>query len=262
MKQFIRRTMLLLAATASFASTLGAPAGGSAAAGVALDSQAVELSCSDGTLLQLTLGMQKLNALSSAVAAIGLYPAGDPPLTCTLSRLLGLSASRNLARLPRSSSASGNANTNYAVGGGRATLFGCEITPIAAETNFGLSAHVDAASNGTGGRGTFNVTVPQSEVAACPEEEGGGHFNGKVDCVLVAGSGPGTAQATFRVTHASGSLAVLEGAELRVDVFDSGVPGGTGDTIELNDASGPCDFTGYRSTRPVDNGNISVHQAP
>ena len=261
MKQFVRRTILLLAATASFASTLGVPAAGSAAAGVAVDSQTVGLSCSDGTLLQLTLGLQEVDALSSAATATGLYPAGDPALTCSLSRLLSLSAPPNLAPLPRLTSASRSPNANFAVGGGRATIFGCEITGIATETNFGLSAHVDAASNGMAGRGTFNVTVPQSEVALCPEEEGG-HFNGKVDCVLVGGNGPGTAQATFRVTHASGGLAGFEGAELRVDVVDSGLPGGMGDTIALNDAGGPCDFTGYRSTRPVDNGNISVHGAP
>ena len=35
------------------------------------------------------------------------------------------------------------------------------------ETNFALNARVDAASNGTAGTGTFNVTIPQSHTAAC-----------------------------------------------------------------------------------------------
>jgi hypothetical protein len=85
-------------------------------------------------------------------------------------------------------------------------------------------------------------------------------LNGKIDCVNVGFNGPGRAQATFTITQAKGILDGLQGQELRVDVSDSGLPGGTGDLIRLRFPSGPCDFSGYSATRPVDNGNISVHQ--
>jgi len=40
--------------------------------------QNVTLSCTDGTLLNLELDATALTALADAVAAINLYPAGDP----------------------------------------------------------------------------------------------------------------------------------------------------------------------------------------
>jgi hypothetical protein len=69
------------------------------------------------------------------------------------------------------------------------------------------------------------------------------------------------AQATFAITQAAGSFSGSEGARLTVNVFDSGLPGGTGDKIRLRGSSGKCDFGTFTATRTVDNGNISVHQA-
>jgi hypothetical protein len=42
----------------------------------------------------------------------------------------------------------------------------------------------------------------------------------------------------------------------------SGLPGGTGDRIRISGSGvNPCTFGLFTATRPVDNGNISIHQA-
>jgi hypothetical protein len=213
--------------------------------------QNVNLSCNDGTNLNLALDPTSLTALTGAVGAIGLFPAGDPALACGLSQT------------DPPPPGSGNPNTDYAVGGGRATLFRCDtMTVIPNETNFALEARVDAASNGTAGTGTFNVTIPQSESAVCPVPPPGnqeGHWNAKIDCVHVIS--PTMAEATFKVIRAEGRLSSFEGRELRVDVFD-GRLSGTDDLIRIRVPTGKCDFTTpFSATRTVDNGNITVHQA-
>jgi hypothetical protein len=246
MKRFLRRIFACLVLAIPAALAMGIPIGAPD-----VGAQNVGLSCNDGTNLDLALDASAVTALNDAVSGINLNPAGDPALNCNLSQ-----------PADPSPLGSGNPNIDYAVGGGRATLFGCVVdsTLIPQETNFALNARVDKASNGSAGSGTFNVTIPQSQAAACPDTRGG-HFNGKIDCVKVEGSGPGSAQATFMVTQAAGSFSGLEG-ELRVDVFDSGTPGGAGDLIRIRFPQAPCDFSSYSATRPVDNGNISVHQAP
>jgi hypothetical protein len=233
-----------------------------AASGLGL--QNVTLTCNDGTNLALALDTTAVTALSNAVSAINLFPAGDPALACSLTQSTAgsFAPAASFSDRASSSSGSGNPNTDYAVGGGRATLFACVVdsTLISLETNFALNARVDATSNGAAGTGTFNVTIPQSSFAGCPPDPNNreGHFNGKIDCVLVSGN---TAQATFRITQAAGSFSGSEGSRLVVNVLDSGTPGGTGDFIRLRSSSGPCDFGAFTATRPVDNGNISVHQA-
>jgi hypothetical protein len=159
---------------------------------------------------------------------------------------------------------SGNPNTDYAVGGGRAALFLCspdEQTFFPVETNFALNARVDAASNGSAGTGTFNLTIPTRSFAPCPGF-GQQHLNARIDCVKVGGNGPGSAQATAKVTHTSGAFfsGLLQGEEIRVDVLDSGLPGGTGDMIGRRLFATKCDFSNYDPNAAVDNGNISVHQ--
>src|SRR5207253_1456612 len=74
--------------------------------------QNVTLSCTDGTLLNLELDPTALTALAQAVAAINLYPAGDPPLACSLSLSSASSTSTVLRRLlalltPNEAAASG-----------------------------------------------------------------------------------------------------------------------------------------------------------
>jgi hypothetical protein len=241
MRRFLKRTIYCLVPALAAAVVLGVPT-----AAPDLGLQNVNLSCNDGTNQNLALDTQSLTALTDAVGAITLYAAGDPALACGLQ-----------------TSASGSPNKDYAVGGGRAGLFSCTGNPALLETNFALNARVDAASNGTAGTGTFNATIPPSAAAACPlpEDRQGGHFNGRIDCVNVSSSA--TAQATLQVTHATGGFSAsgFEGTELRVNVFDSGLPGGTGDRISVRSASIPCNFGPFSATRPVDNGNISIHQA-
>jgi hypothetical protein len=268
MKRFLKRAFLGSVPAALTALVLGVPT-----AAPTLGLQNVNLSCNDSTNLALALDAASVTQLADAVSAINLVPAGDPALACSLtqSTTLTSSSSRTFSSRTFSSTASpnaagGNPNTDYAVGGGRATLFGCFVgstTLIPQETNFALNARVDAASNGSAGTGTFNVTIPTSQAAGCdPPDNREGHFNGKIDCVNVIS--PSMAQATFEITKADGSLASFQGLELRVDVLDSGMPGGTGDLIRLRvPFNGPCDFSTqpYSATRPVDNGNISIHQA-
>ena len=241
MRRFLKRTICCLVPALAAAVVLGVPT-----AAPDLGLQNVNLSCNDGTNLNLALDTGSLTALTDAVGALTLYPAGDPALACGLSQ----------------TSASGSSNTDYAVGGGRATLFGCVVGPtlILSETNFALNARVDSTSNGTAGTGTFNVTIPQSQSAGCqPPENQEGHFNGRIDCVRVLS--PTMAQAIFEVTHATGNLSTFQGARLVVNVFDSGLPGGMGDRINLRGSGARCHFPPYTATRPVDNGNISIHQA-
>ena len=69
------------------------------------------------------------------------------------------------------------------------------------------------------------------------------------------------AQATSEVTHATGSAGTFQGAHLVVNVLHSGLPGGTGDRINIRGSGAPCNFPPFTATRPVDNGNISIHQA-
>jgi hypothetical protein len=92
-----------------------------------------------------------------------------------------------------------------------------------------------------------------------------GHLNSKVDCVYVGASGPGTAKLTALTTKSSGDLAPFFTpgvTEVRIDVFDSGLPGGTGDMIGITRVTNRCDFSGSVMQSPVDNGNINVHQVP
>jgi hypothetical protein len=240
MRRCLKRTIYCLVPALAAAVVLGVPT-----AAPDLGLQNVNLSCNDRTNLNLALDPGSLTALTNAVGAINLYPAGDPALACGLQ-----------------TSASGSPSTDYAVGGGRATLFACTVGSnfLIEETNFALNARVDTASNGSAGTGTFNVTIPQSQAAGCdPPGNQEGHFTGRIDCVNVIS--PSMAQATFAITMASGSFSGSEGQRLTVNVFDSGLPGGTGDRIRLRPSFGRCLFGAFTATRSVDNGNLSIHQA-
>ena len=88
---------------------------------------------------------------------------------------------------------------------------------------------------------------------------GGGHLTAKVDCLAVSGN---VAFLTEVVTKSDGVFAVLPpGTELSVTLFDSGVPGGTGDVVGASLTSAPCAFNSPLDT-PIARGNINVHDAP
>src|SRR2546426_513017 len=116
----MRRLILIPAALLAVAiASLAAP-------GVSVgDPLTVNLSCSDGTNLDLALDTAAVTQLSDAVAAINLYPAGDPPLTCSLTQSATTSAP-TLMGIPllrtSSASATGNPQQDYAVGGGQAAI--------------------------------------------------------------------------------------------------------------------------------------------
>src|SRR3989454_927389 len=136
MKRFLRRTLFMLVPATLMALVLWVPASTSD-----LGLQNVTLSCTDGTLLNLELDVTALTALADAVAAINLYPAGDPPLACSLSQSSASSAPTVLRRLlalltpNEAAAAGGNPQHDYAVGGGQVDFGG------ACHQSFALSAH-------------------------------------------------------------------------------------------------------------------------
>jgi hypothetical protein len=277
MRHSFRRATLLVVSVTLGALVVGIPTAAPA------DLQDVTLTCSDGTNLNLALDAASVMQLTDAVNAMALNPAGDPPLTCgavTASPLQPMAdGSRQLAAwrphrsTPRirkgltgtfrktSSDAtrilsSGNPTYDYVVGGGKAPTLGCYG---GFPTSFGLSAHVrNGAPPGTAS-GTFNVGSPATNVG-CK-----GHFNSKVDCLVVIGN---TAHLTAHVTQATGQFAGLQDTEIDVAVLDNGTPSALlPDMINDGNTTAPCvegtDAQGGPTApnQPVTNGNVTVHSA-
>ena len=216
------------------------------------DLQNATLTCSDGTDLNLALDAASFMQLTDAVNAMTLNPAGDPPLTCGVASAPLLTSSASAA-----SASGGNPNYDYVVGGGKAPNLGCFG---GFPTSFGLSAHVrqgDAPGTATG---TFNVGSPAPNVG-CK-----GHFNSKVDCLVVMT--PTSAHLTAQVTQATGQFAGLQGTEIDVAVQDNGTPSAmTPDMIGDGNTAAQClpgtDAGGGPTlpSQPVTNGNVTVHDA-
>src|SRR5690348_9840351 len=78
--RFLRHTMFSLVLATLAALALGVPP-----VAAKLTLQDVGLSCSDGTALNLALSPTEVLDLLGAVLAINSFPAGDPPLACSLS---------------------------------------------------------------------------------------------------------------------------------------------------------------------------------
>src|SRR5207247_6358183 len=107
--------------------------------------------------------------------------------------------------------------------------------------------------------GTFNVGSPATNVG-CK-----GHFNSKVDCLMVVGN---TAHLTAHVTQATGQFAGLDDTEIDVWVQDNGTPTAlVPDMIDDVNTAAQCvegrDAQGEPTApdQPVTNGNVSVHDA-
>jgi hypothetical protein len=279
MRHPLLRTMLIVVPMTLAIFVVGIPA---AASDI---QQNVTLTCSDGTNLDLTLDATSVTQLTDAVSAMNLYPAGDPPLTCSVSngalvqstssgsrQLAGLRAhkhnavtrkgpSRTLGKSMRVLSA-GSPTYDYAVGGGQAPNLGCPGLP----TNFALSAHVVQGAPPTTARGTFNIGSPAPSVF-CQ-----GHLNSTVECLDVFPDN--SAHLDARVTQATGIFTGLQGSEIDVWVQDNGTPAAIapdaiddGNVPSTFSAPGVCaegaDFAGGPTApdQPITNGNINVHDA-
>jgi hypothetical protein len=247
MRRSLRRTMFLVPATLAVL-VVGVP---TAALGL-LD---VRLSCNDGTDLDLTLDAETANQLQAAVSAINLYPAGDPPLTCSLT-----TSSPGLLTLP-AAHADTNGPKDFGVGGGQ-ILVPFANPPAGCVENFAVSAHVPANTVTTppqaGAGGTANLSVSSS----CPDAAwAGSNLVSKVDCVLVTGT---AAKFTAEVTKSSGIFVTVgfdPGDEIAFEVEDlDPVPP---DRILGQSSSGPCVFTADAGPAFFDvlRGNITVHDA-
>ncbi len=235
MKRSFQRIIFCLAPATLAALVVGIPT-----ASPDLGLQSTTLSCNDGTNLALALDATSLTALTDAVGAINLFPAGDPALSCAL------------APAPPGS---GNPHYDYTVGGGVVS----NVIPCG-PTNFAFSAHAPAApstsSTPTSG-GTFNLSVPATSTCG-----GAGKLVSKPDCLMnVGGFGSGSAQLTAEVTKVSGSLAAFYsvGQELEADILDS-APDGLGVFRPLNRV--PCQQFGFSAYGVVTQGNVTVHNAP
>jgi hypothetical protein len=239
----LRRTTLLVLSVTLAALAMGVPTAAPA------DLQNATLTCSDGTDLNLALDAASVMQLTDAVNAMTLNPAGDPPLTCGVASAPLLTSS--------ASSSGGNSNHDYVVGGGKAPNLGCfgGYPPV----SFGLSAHVVQGDPPGTASGTFNVGSPAPNVG-CK-----GHFNSKVDCLVVLT--PTSAHLTAQVTQATGQFAGLQGTEIDVVVQDNGTPSAiTSDMIGDGNTTGQCvpgtdSGGGPILPQPVTNGNVTVHDA-
>jgi hypothetical protein len=240
----LRRTTLLVLSVTLAALVVGVPTA------APVDLQNVTLTCSDGTNLNLALDAASVMQLTDAVNAMTLNPAGDPPLTCGVASAPLLTSS--------ASASGGNSNHDYAVGGGKAPNLGCfgGYPPV----SFGLSAHVVQGAPANTASGTFNVGSPAPNVG-CK-----GHFNSKVDCLVVTPMG--AAHLTAHVTQATGQFAGLDDTEIDVWVKDNGTPSAIApDLIDDGNTLAPCaqgeDAQGELTApdQPVTNGNITVHDA-
>jgi len=255
-----RRTTLLVVSVTLATLVVGIPTAAPA------NLQNVTLTCSDGTNLNLALDAASVTQLTDAVNAMSLYPAGDPPLACGVaaspllqSTVSGKASSRTLRNATQAPSAgAGNPNYDYAVGGGKAPNLGCFG---GFPTSFGLSAHVRQGASPDTATGTFNVGSPAPNVG-CK-----GHFNSKVDCLVVTGT---LAHLTAHVTQATGQFAGLQDTEIDVAVQDNGTPSAvTPDMIGDGNTAAQC-AQGLAAgdppyptipDQPVTNGNVNVHDA-
>ena len=198
--------------------------------------QSTNLACTDGTNLNLGLDPASLTALTGAVSAINLNPAG---LGCGLSN--------------QASGEGGNPNHDYAVGGGQLVA---DCAPYGGtgliHYSFALSAHSDADTLTAGVGGTFNVDVPV-QGGTCPVY---GHTVAKIDCLQVSGN---HADMTGVITKSTGPYLGPDyvGQEEQISVTDNGsLP----DTIDAFVTTGPCQFE-QPFEQPIARGSITVHDA-
>jgi hypothetical protein len=232
MRRFLQRSILALVPAVLSALVLSMSA---AASDLGLQSTA--FSCNDGAQLDLALEPTSLTALSEAVAAINLYPAGDPALACSLSPM---------------APGSGSSQYDYAVGAGYRVVDPSINTPA----HFALSAH-------EGPNGVFGTYNSMSDGPAL-------NFDGDVTCLFVQGN-----QAIVGGVVRKGGAAGQQGTGFAVGFQDNGAPGNSllPDETTLTDAFIPvpqnqadCIAQSFLLNpllmRPVMPGNVTIRDAP
>jgi hypothetical protein len=230
MQRFLRRSILTLVAAMLSAFALWVPAGVSD-----LGLQNVAFACNDGTQLNLEQELTALTALSDAVAAINLYPTGDPALACSLNQ---------------ADSASGNPQYDYAVGAG----YRFNPDTGVRQVHFALSAH-------DGPHGAFGTYNSQADNPAVD-------FNGDVTCLFVMGN-----RAIVGGVVRKGGDVGQEGTGFAVGFEDNGSPGNsppdlttlTEVFIPVPQSTADCMAEAFLFTlilRPVMPGNVTIRDAP
>jgi hypothetical protein len=231
MKRLLRHTMCGLVPATAAALLLGIP---TASPDVGL--QNVNLSCNDSTNLGLALEPTELTALSDAVSAISLYPAGDPALACSLSP---------------AAAGSGNPQHDYAVGAG----YRVNPTTGVVSNHFALSAH-------DGPKGVFGTYNSMSDAP-------GKNFDGDVTCLFVQGN-----QAIVGGVVRKGGDVGQQGTGFAVGFRDNGSPGNslmpdqtTLTDIDIDVSQTPVDCMAESvlfslTLFPVTPGNVTIRDAP
>jgi hypothetical protein len=270
MRHILRRTSLVLVPFAIAALLVGIP---TAASDIEL--QDVTLTCSDGTGFTMGLDTAAVTELTDAVNAMALFPAGDPPLSCsavvttplpqgtTSPTLLSLRSAARKSPIRRQPSlrtrklAGSNPTLDYNVGGGQ--LFHRPFGLPPCMDNFGLSAHTPNNVT-TGAKGTFNLEVP----GGCG---GGGTGSSKlqvrIECLHVVGN---HADKRGTVTRATGQF-LLDGFTVGGQAFisdtDVSKQGAPFDTLGWSPNTTmpflPCGRATFEAE--ISNGNINVHDA-
>jgi hypothetical protein len=219
----------------------------------------VTLTCDDGTDITAEVDAETLESLILAVQALTLYPAG---LACTLAQAPVVHA------LGGAASAGSYGTGGFLVGGGR-LLYPCPNVPFMDFwVNFGVSAHTATPNAGATRGGTLNFTIPAGQ---CVQ----GHLTSKPTCLRIdaAGTPPPAgawyAYLTSQVTQTTGShFAQYENGEISTGWRDNGNPGkqsandrvaAQGDRVDCPNVRSP-DPDGS-SSRPILNGNITIHRA-
>jgi hypothetical protein len=230
MRQVLRRTSLVVPFTL-IALVVGIPTAASDT-----DLQGVTLSCSDGTNVDLTLGLDAVTELTDAVTQMTLFPAG---LTC------GVTTQPDPPP-------GGNPRMDYNVGGG--DLFKVVgFTPCF--INFGFSANTPSNSP-LGARGTFNLEVP----GGCAPGVGGNKLQVRINCLSVQGN---HADMMGTVAKATGSFfndGFREGQPAWIsDTDNSRAPFDTLGWSNSSVPAGPCGRATFEAE--TTHGNITVHDA-
>ena len=213
---------------------------GSSAVTASADNIAVNLSCDDGTNVNLTVDLTTLQELEDSVQAMILYPAG---ISCGVTQL-PTAGFLNLAKPVYADSAH-----DFAVGANQVTGPPDACT---GDITINVSAHKDtgAADNTATGHITLNA-VPGAGTCS-------GHERVDVNCLNVDGT---AADISGLVTEATGYFATTpagllagKGGVQNLSILDN--PSPLQDAVGTAQMAGDCTRVGYN--RIVESGNFVV----